>query len=255
MEQFDFNSPLSSQEIAIWETAMAKARIFYSDIQEQNLFEQLRYSILDSKVLMYLDRVSQKVKHRDIKYDGIHIRSGSDGVYLFSHKILKTNGMSRLYLGYLNNEFEDIVPPIYMSIGTKDNSLFCTSGQFYDIRSAITGEKILSENSFDIVHYGTLHIDTVRYSGNIIYFLYVNADIKLLDTTTLAHTTVLHSPKDGTIYEWLELRQEISNQEVIRVLGKVVGSLTVNGLNQRYNVADIIIEANKQKAQELLETI
>ena len=80
MEQFDFNSPLSSQEIAIWENAMAKARIFYSDIQEQNLFEQLRYSILDSKVLMYLDRVSQKVKHRDIKYDGIHIRSGSDGV-------------------------------------------------------------------------------------------------------------------------------------------------------------------------------
>lgn len=105
------------------------------------------------------------------------------------------------------------------------------------------------------MHYGTLHIDTVRYSGNIIYFLYVNADIKLLDTTTLAHTTVLHSPKDGTIYEWLELRQEISNQEVIRVLGEVVGSLTVNGLNQRYNVADIIIEANKQKAQELLETI
>ena len=39
MEQFDFNSPLSSQEIAIWETAMAKARILYSDIQEQIQFD------------------------------------------------------------------------------------------------------------------------------------------------------------------------------------------------------------------------
>ena len=105
------------------------------------------------------------------------------------------------------------------------------------------------------MHYGTLHIDTVRYSGNIIYLLYVNADIKLLDTTTLAHTTVLHSPKDGTVYECLEIYQEISNQEFVRVLGEEVGGLTVNGLNQMYNVVDIIIEANKQKAQELLETI